>query len=178
MKKVIKNAIIVTMNKDNEIIKNGQVEIVGNRIVYVGEIRDIEGDVIDAKGNIIMPGFVNTHCHLAMTLFRGYAENSDFNNWWLDYMRPLEDKLETDDCYYGAMLGMLELIKNGVTTVADFYINPRETAKGVIDTGIRTCIGIGAITGREIISEESLDNEIEDISIAEVIKPILYAHSL
>lgn len=178
MKKVIKNAIIVTMNKDNEIIRNGQVEIEDSGITYVGAMRETEGDIIDAKGNIIMPGFVNTHCHLAMTLFRGYAENSNFNNWWLDYMRPLEEKLETDDCYYGAMLGMLELIKNGVTTVADFYINPRETAKAVIDTGIRTCIGVGAITGREIISEEFLDKEIEDISIAEVIKPMLYAHSL
>ncbi len=178
MKKIIKNAIIVTMNKDNEIIRNGQVEIEDSKITYVGSIREEEGDIIDAKGNIIMPGFVNTHCHLAMTLFRGYAENSNFNNWWLDYMRPLEEKLETDDCYYGAMLGMLELIKNGVTTVADFYINPRETAKAVIDTGIRTCIGVGAINGREIISEEFLDKEIEDISVSEIIKPILYAHSL
>lgn len=178
MKKVIKNAIIVTINKDNEVIRNGQIEIEDNKISYVGSIRESDGDVIDAKGNIVMPGFVNTHCHLAMTLFRGYAENSNFNNWWFDYMRPLEDKLEVDDCYYGAMLGILELIKNGVTTVADFYINPRETAKAVIDTGIRTNIAVGAITGREIISEEFLDKEVEDISVSEVIKPILYAHSL
>lgn len=178
MKKVIKNAIIVTINKDNEIIGNGQVEIEDNLITYVGREREADGEVIDAKGNIIMPGFVNTHCHLAMTLFRGYAENSDFNNWWLDYMRPLEEKLEEDDCYYGATLGILELIKNGVTTVADFYINPRETAKAVIDTGIRTSIGVGAITSKEIISEEYLDNEIDSISVSPLIKPILYAHSL
>lgn len=178
MKKVIKNAIIVTINKDNEIIKNGQVEIEDNLITYVGSERSADGEVIDAKGNIIMPGFVNTHCHLAMTLFRGYAENSNFNNWWLDYMRPLEERLEEDDCYYGAMLGMMELIKNGVTTVADFYINPDETAKAVIDTGIRASIGVGAITSKEIISEEYLDNEIKSISISPLIKPILYAHSL
>ncbi|MBE5738236.1 MAG: amidohydrolase [Clostridiales bacterium] len=178
MKKILKNAIIVTMNKDNEIIKNGQIEIENNLITYVGVSRESEGEEIDIKGNILMPGFVNTHCHLAMTLFRGYAENSNFNNWWLDYMRPLEDRLEVDDCYYGAMLGMLELIKNGVTTVADFYINPTETAKATVDTGIRTCIGVGAITGREIISEEFLDKEIENICVSEIIKPLLYAHSL
>ncbi len=180
MKKIITNAKIITMNKANEIIGNGQIEIEDNIITYVGEIRDIDidADVIDARGNIIMPGFVNTHCHLAMTLFRGYGENSNFNNWWLDYMRPLEDRLENDDCYYGAMLGMMELIKNGVTTVADFYINPKDTAKATIDTGIRTCIGVGAITGREVISDESLTQEIEEISISELIKPILYVHSI
>jgi len=178
MKKIIKNAIVVTLNKENQIIRNGQVEIDDNLISYVGEVRDMEGDVIDAKGNIIMPGFVNTHCHLAMTLFRGYGENSNFKNWWVDYMRPLEEKLEKDDCYYGATLGMLELLKNGVTTVADFYLNPEETAKACVDTGIRTNIGIGAITGREILSQESLQSDMDMIMVSDLIKPILYAHSL
>jgi 5-methylthioadenosine/S-adenosylhomocysteine deaminase len=177
MKKVITNAIIVTLNKDNEIIK-GQVEIEDNIITYVGESRDTDGEIIDGKGNIIMPGFVNTHCHLAMTLFRGYGENSNFKNWWVDYMRPLEEKLEIDDCYYGATLGMLELIKNGVTTVADFYLHPEETAKASIDTGMRVNIGIGAITGREILSDDSLKSDMDMISVSPLIKPILYAHSL
>lgn len=178
MKKIIKNAIVVTMNRDNEIIRNGQIEIEDNLITYVGPIREMSGDIIDAGGNIVMPGFINTHCHLAMTLFRGYGENSNFNNWWLDYMRPLEEKFETDDCYYGATLGILELLKNGVTTVADFYMNNLETAKAVADTGIRANIGIGAITGREILTEDYLKNEIDKISICELIKPILYAHSV
>jgi len=179
MKKVITNAKIVTMNANNEIIGDGQIEIEDNLIAYVGKIRDIDcDDIIDAKGNIIMPGFVNTHCHLAMTLFRGYAENSSFKNWWIDYMRPLEDKIELDDCYYGATLGMLELIKNGVTTVADFYMNPQETAKACIDTGMRVNIAIGAITGQEILSQESLSKDMEMISISPLIKPILYAHSV
>lgn len=178
MKTIIKNAIIVTMNRSNEVIRNGQVEIDGNKITYVGSERESEGKVIDAKGNIVMPGFVNTHCHLAMTLFRGYGENKSFDNWWRDVMRPLEDHLEKDDCYYGATLGILELIKNGVTTVADFYINPSKTAKAVLDTGIRASIGVGAITGNEVISEKSLDKDISSISLSPRIKPILYAHSL
>ncbi|MBE5757520.1 MAG: amidohydrolase [Clostridiales bacterium] len=178
MKKIIKNAIIVTMNADNEIIRNGQIEIDDHTITYVGVDREAVGDVIDAKGNIVMPGFINTHCHLAMTLFRGYGENSNFENWWLDYMRPLEDKLEPKDCYYGATLGILELLKNGVTTVADFYINGHETAQAVVDTGIRANIGVGAITGREVLSEEWLDEEIRKINKNELITPILYAHSV
>lgn len=178
MKKIITNAIIVTMDQDNQIIKNGQVEIEDNIITYVGSIRESNGDIINAKGNIIMPGFINTHCHLAMTLFRGYAENSNFNNWWNDYMRPLEDKLEIDDCYYGATLGMLELIKNGVTTVADFYLHPEETAKACIDTGMRTNIAIGAITGKEVLSQEGLEEQADSLSISPLIKLILYAHSV
>ena len=178
MKKIFKNAIVVTMNKNNEIIRNGQVEVEDNKIQYVGTVREMTGEVIDCKGNILMPGFVNTHCHLAMTLFRGYAENSNFKNWWIDYMRPLEDKLETDDCYYGATLGIMELIKNGVTTVADFYMSPEETARAVVDTGIRANIGVGAITGREVLSEEEITNQILKISKSNLIKPILYAHSV
>ena len=178
MKKIIKNAIVVTMNKNNDIIRNGQVEIEDNKITYVGPIREMTGDVIDANGNIIMPGFINTHCHLAMTLFRGYGENSNFNNWWMDYMRPLEDRLEKDDCYYGATLGILELLKNGVTTVADFYLNYDETARAVVDTGIRANIAVGAITGREVLSEEFLLGEIKKITVSDLIKPILYAHSV
>ena len=180
MKKIITNAKIVTMNSKNEIIRDGQLEIEDNIITYVGPIRELEdgAEVIDANGNIIMPGFVNTHCHLAMTLFRGYGENSNFKNWWVDYMRPLEEKLEIGDCYYGATLGMLELIKNGVTTVADFYMHPEETVKACIDTGIRANIGIGAITGKEILSQESLLDEMNAISKSPLIKPILYAHSL
>lgn len=178
MKIIIKNAIVVTMNKENTIYRNGQVEIEDNIITYVGREREINGEIIDAKGNIIMPGLINTHCHLAMTLFRGYGENSNFKNWWIDYMRPLEDKLEKDDCYNGATLGILELIKNGVTTVADFYLNYEETARAVVDTGIRACIGVGAITGKEILSEKYLTNEIRKIAINSRIKPMLYAHSL
>ena len=173
MKIIIKNAIVVTMNKENTIYRNGQVEIEDNIITYVGREREINGEIIDAKGNIIMPGLINTHCHLAMTLFRGYGENSNFKNWWIDYMRPLEDKLEKDDCYNGATLGILELIKNGVTTVADFYLNYEETARAVVDTGIRACIGVGAITGKEILSEKYLTNEIRKIAINSRIKPML-----
>lgn len=178
MKKIIRNAIIVTMNKNNEIIRNGQIEIDKNIITYVGELRDTKGEIIDAKGNIVMPGFVNTHCHLAMTLFRGYGENSNFSDWWRDYMRPLEEKLEIDDCYYGSKLGILELLKNGVTTVADFYLHGEETAKAVLETGIRANIGVGAITGKEVVSQEWLDEEVRKISLCDRIKPILYAHSV
>ena len=180
MKKIITNAKIVTMNSKNEIIRDGQLEIEDNIITYVGPMREVQDgvEIIDAEGNIIMPGFVNTHCHLAMTLFRGYGENSNFKNWWIDYMRPLEEKLEIGDCYYGATLGMLELIKNGVTTVADFYMHPEETVNACIDTGIRANIAIGAITGKEILSQESLLEEMNSITKSPLIKPILYAHSL
>lgn len=178
MKKIIKNAIVVTLDEDNKIFKKGQIEIDDNKITYVGNIREMSGEIIDANGNIIMPGLINTHCHLAMTLFRGYGENSNFKNWWVDYMRPLEDKLQKGDCYYGASLGIMELLKNGVTTVADFYLNYDETARAVLDTGIRASIGVGAITGRELLNEKYLTQEIKKVSLSDRIKPMLYAHSL
>ncbi len=168
----------MTLDEDNKIFKDGQIEIDDNKITYVGNMREMSGEIIDAKGNIIMPGLINTHCHLAMTLFRGCGENSNFKNWWVDYMRPLEDKLQKGDCYFGATLGIMELLKNGVTTVADFYLNYDETARAVLDTGIRASIGVGAITGRELLNEKFLTQEIKKVSLSNRIKPMLYAHSL
>ena len=182
MKTRIINAIVVTLDENNTVYKNGEVAIVDNEIVYVGPMREdtIESDkVIDASGNIIMPGFVNTHSHMAMSLFRGLGENSNFNNWWFDFMRPKELLLEEGDCYNGAMLSIAEMLRNGITTVADFYMHNEETAKAVADTGIRASIGIGAITGSEILDENYLLKEKEKVtSYSPLIKPILYAHSV
>ena len=155
-----------------------KIDIKRGQIYYVDFGENVGREQNGIRPAIIMPGLINTHCHLAMTLFRGYGENSNFRNWWVDYMRPLEAKLEKDDCYYGATLGIMELLKNGVTTVADFYLNYEETAKAVVDTGIRANIGVGAITGQEVLSQEYLSEEIKKISISPLIKPILYAHSL
>lgn len=182
MKTRIINAIVVTLDEENRVYRNGEIAIVDNEIVYVGDMREgnIECDkLIDAEGNIIMPGFVNTHCHMAMSLFRGLGENSNFNNWWFDFMRPKEILLEERDCYHGVMLSITEMLRNGITTVADFYMHNEETAEAVADTGIRASIGIGAITGSEILDEEYLLKEMDKVkSYSPLIKPILYAHSV
>lgn len=179
MKTLFKDAIIITMNDKNSIIK-GDVFVDGNTIKEVGKVNEKKFDrVIDCKGKALMPGFVNTHCHLAMSLFRGIGENTNFNNWWHDNMRPLEEKCTDDDFYNGAKLSLLECIQNGITSVVDLYMANEMTAKAMKEMGVRGWIGVGAITGQEVLDEKYIDNEISKIrNINSDVKPILYAHSI
>ena len=80
----MKAIINATLVMRDHFVPNAVLLIKDGKIADFGKARDVKipdgAEIIDAKGNIIMPGFVNTHCHLAMTLFRGYAENSNFTN--------------------------------------------------------------------------------------------------
>ena len=179
MKILFKNATILTMNERNDIIK-GDVFVEGNKIKEIGKGNNADYDrVIDCTNKALMPGFINTHCHLAMSLFRGIGENTNFNNWWNDNMRPLEEQCTNEDFYHGAKLGLLESIQNGITSIVDLYMANDMTAKAMKEMGVRGWIGVGAITGNEILDEKYLDNEIAKIKKTNSdAKPILYAHSI
>lgn len=159
------NACIVTLNNKNEIIKNGEVEIKDGVIVYVGNFRpNCNIKTIDAKGNIIMPGFVNTHCHSPMSLFRGVGEGSDFSTWWVNFMRPLEEKLKSEDYYNGSMLSIAEMLRAGITTFADFYMLPNTCLKAVEKTKIRAVLGLGAFEGQiENFNQKILEDELKSV---------------
>ena len=179
MKILFKDAIIITMNDKNDILK-GDVFVDGNTIQKIGKVSGENFDrVIDCKGKALMPGFINTHCHLAMSLFRGIGENTNFNNWWHDNMRPLEEQCSDEDFYNGVKLGLLECIQNGITSVVDLYMANNMTAKAMKELGVRGWIGVGAITGSEVLDEKYLDAEIDKIKKTNNdVKPILYAHSI
>ncbi len=92
---LIKNATILTQNKKRQIIKNGAVIIGGDKILEIGVRREIEKlykkkarKIIDGEGKVIMPGLINTHTHLAMTLLRGYADDLPLEKWWFEKVFP------------------------------------------------------------------------------------------
>jgi len=176
------NATVLTM-EDEKILYDTEVFIKGNIIDYVGPYREDfcckDCEVIDVKGNLLMPGFVNTHCHAAMSLFRGIGEGANFKNWWIDYMRPLEEKLEDEDYYNGFMLSASEMIKNGITTVCDMYMGIDQTVKAVNDSGIRANICMGFILGTEELSENGLIGYYNLLTNSgDRIKPIMYCHAI
>ena len=110
--------------KDRQVIGRGLIAIKGKRIIYVGEDGKVHvkaEKVIEGKHTIAMPGLVNCHTHVAMTLFRGIAEDRRLNDWLKNVIWPLEAKLKPQDVYYGALLGCLEMIKSGTTCFADMY---------------------------------------------------------
>lgn len=141
---LIKNGIILTL--EGKEFFTGDLAVKGSRIFYVGKSKkwDIEFDtVIDGSNFIVMPGFVNTHTHLAMVLMRGITDDIELHKWLNEVIFPIEGKLTKDDVYFGSLLASIESIKSGVTTVADFYFHMDAVFNAVKETGIRANLGFG-----------------------------------
>ncbi|MDI6655026.1 MAG: amidohydrolase family protein [Candidatus Hydrothermarchaeota archaeon] len=138
---LIKNGIVVTMDNQRRILKNFSVAIDDGRIVEIGESIKGEADiVIDTGKKIVMPGLINTHTHLAMTLFRGTADDVPLTDWLRDEIWPIEGKLEANHIYAGSLLGCVEMIKSGTTCFNDMYFFIDEVAKSINESGIRGVI--------------------------------------
>lgn len=172
------NARILTM-ENGKIIENGEVEIKDNIISYVGANRKLTsfvGNTIDAKGNILMPGFVNTHCHAGMSVLRGVGDGSNFGGWWINNIRPLEEKMNNEELYDATKLSFLEMIKSGITTVLDLYFNVEGSAQVALETGLRTNIGFGSIAGE--VLDDLLEEEYEMLtSYGDLVKPVVFCHA-
>lgn len=97
--------------------------------------------VIDAKGQVAMPGFINGHAHVPMVLWRGMGEDVNLNSWFNDYIWPLENNLEPDDVYWGMQLGLMEMIEAGITSVSDHYWHMDYAARAVEKAGTRALLG-------------------------------------
>jgi len=115
------------------------------KIVTVGDA--VGGDdELDASGSLVIPGLVNAHTHVAMTLLRGYADDKQLDAWLQEDIWPVEAELTPDDVRAGAELGLIEMIKSGTTALNDMYFFMPEVAKAVEAAGTRARLGYGAIT--------------------------------
>lgn len=143
MTTLITNATLIPCTPDMLVIEGGFVHVEGERIVAAGAgpAPRVEGaETIDAGGDIVMPGMVNPHCHMAMTLFRGLGEDVDDRLY--RYVLPIERKFVTPQMVRaGTALAALELIEGGVTTVADMYYFETEVGRVVDQAGIRGVVG-------------------------------------
>jgi 5-methylthioadenosine/S-adenosylhomocysteine deaminase len=88
-----------------------------------------------------MPGFVNAHTHLAMTLMRGIADDLPLKKWLDEIIFPIESKLSKDDVYYGTLLALVESIRTGTTTITDFYFYEEEVYEAIKESGMKANIG-------------------------------------
>ncbi len=103
-------------------------------------------DVLDANGSLVMPGLVNAHTHVAMTLFRGYADDKPVDRWLEEDIWPIEAALTPEDVRAGAALGVLEMIKSGTTAFCDMYFEVDRIAAVVEAAGLRARLGYGMVT--------------------------------
>src|SRR5213596_2243671 len=118
--------------------------IEGDRIAEIGKRREAD-TVLDGRGKIALPGFVNLHTHAAMTLFRGYADDLDLSTWLEARLWPAEAQLSPEDGYWGTKLACLEMIKSGTTTFNDMYFHMDGAAKAVKDMGLRAFLAEGIV---------------------------------
>ena len=118
MRILIKNGYIVSMASP---VLKGDLLIEDDKISRIG-IMDCEADkVIDATGKVVMPGLINAHTHVAMSLFRGYADEHELMQWLSQDIWPVEDKMRAGDVYCGSILSGIEMLKSGTTTFNDMY---------------------------------------------------------
>ena len=144
-----------------DFIENGALAIKNGKITFIGKsasATNIEAETrINAKGKVAMPGLINCHTHVPMTLFRGIAEDQPLDTWLKETIWPLEAKLSPEDVYVGALLGCLEMIKNGTTCFADMYFHEDMVAKATEKSGLRAVLAEGIIeAGNKILGKKML----------------------
>ena len=137
----------VTMDEERRVLKDAFVAVEGAKIASVGPERP-EGTfdrVIDGAGKVLMPGLINCHTHVAMTLLRGYGGGHDLQHWLHDYIFPAEAKLDETCVAAGAALGMAEMIASGTTCIADMYMHTGAVARTALEAGLSANLSCGGV---------------------------------
>jgi len=149
---LIRGCTILPMD-DGKIIERGLIAVKDGEILYVGKEagapRIRAENVIDGRAKVALPGLINCHTHLPMTIFRGVAEDQELGRWLSETIWPLEAKLKPKDVYDGALLGCLEMIKSGTTCFADMYFYEERVVKAVEKVGLRAVLAPGIIEAED-----------------------------
>jgi len=144
---LVLNGTLVTMDKGHRVIEDAGVAIKNGRIVAVGQRRDIvrrftSTQTVDAREKIIIPGLINGHTHVPMTLFRGLADDLDLQEWLTKFIFPAEAKNVSEEFVRaGTRLGLAEMIRGGTTTYCDMYYFEDAIADETAKAGVRGVLG-------------------------------------
>jgi len=148
---LLHNAILITCNPSFDIIRRGWIGVSGGRIGDLG-VESEEGQrpeafaSIDAHGGIVMPGLVNTHTHLPMTLFRGLADDLPLDAWLQEHIFPAERAaIRPESVRWGTLLACAEMLLSGTTTCCDGYFHEDCVAQAVMASGLRAVLAQGVI---------------------------------
>ena len=132
---------IVTQDQSRNVLRNCSVYVEDGRITEIGEKVPHEADrILDARGMILLPGLINTHTHVPMVVFRGYADDMPLREWLENTIWKLEPNMTGETCYWGSMLGCLEMIASGTTTFNDMYFFVKEEMDAISSAGLRAIL--------------------------------------
>ncbi|WP_332690724.1 amidohydrolase family protein [Halalkalibacter lacteus] len=161
---ILVNGTIITMDSKQQVVKKGAIAFENEKITYVGEVpSDLSeyDEVIDVKGDYVLPGLVNTHGHASMSLLRGYADDLPLQQWLEEKMWPIEATYTKDHAKWGTYLSIIEMLRTGTTTFVDMYDNMDEVAMAVETSGARARLCRGMIG---FGSEELRQSKLEEAS--------------
>ncbi|MCU1616880.1 MAG: putative amidohydrolase [Frankiales bacterium] len=154
---VLAGATVVTMDAARRVLPDGAVAFSGDGILAVGPSSVVreqfpDADVVSCTGQLVLPGFINTHTHLFQTLLKGLGDDRVLSDWFTSMTGPSAVQLTQEDCYAGALHGCAEALTTGTTTLLDFmYVHPRAglgdaVAQAMADIGIRGVMARGYMT--------------------------------
>jgi 5-methylthioadenosine/S-adenosylhomocysteine deaminase len=144
---IIRGGTVVTMDGSRRVINDGGIAVKAGQIIEIGKTADIDHkygarEVVNAAGKVIIPGLINGHTHVPMTLFRGLADDLDLQEWLTKYIFPAEAKNVTEEFVrVGTRLGLAEMLRGGTTTYCDMYYFEDAIADETSKAGMRGVLG-------------------------------------
>lgn len=144
---LIKDIDLLPMDDSKDILYRTNLYIKDKTIYHIGDIReDIEvSRIIEGKNKLAMPGLVNAHTHIGMSLLRNYADDLPLHEWLNDAIWPIEARLTGEDVYWGSLLSMVEMIESGTTSFCDMYFFMDQVGKAVKESGMRGVLTRGMV---------------------------------
>ena len=167
---IVRGGTVVTMDGSRRVIENGGVAIKNGRIVAVDNTAAIDRsyaarEIVNAAGRVVIPGLINGHTHVPMTLFRGLADDLDLQEWLTKYIFPAEAKNVNEEFVrVGTRLGLAEMIRSGTTTYCDMYYFEDAIADETFKAGMR------GVLGETVIDFPVADNKTNEQAMAYVEK--------
>jgi len=156
--RILIRGVAVIPKPEVGVIPKADVVIEGRRFAAVAVQEEVQGPfdkIVEGEGKLLIPGLVNAHTHLAMTLFRGLAQDRPLMQWLEEEVWPREKKLTPEIVYWFSLLGLVEMIRSGTTAFADMYFFMEEVAEAVEKAGVRALLSYGIIApGAERIEPE------------------------
>lgn len=169
MSVLFKNVSAVLMDDANTVLDGAYVAVSDSSISYVGTVRP-QGSFdreIDGGGNVLMPGLVNAHTHVPMTLMRGYGDGHNLQEWLEKYIFPVEERWDGRAIHAATALGLAEMIQSGTTCIADMYMFCDEICQEVAAAGISANIARGVTAFAPDAAFDTLPSCVETRALAD-----------
>ncbi len=149
---------ITIIDENYEIQENMNLLTQGKEIKYIGKEvpKDYSGEVYEGKNKVLSPGFFNIHCHIPMTILRGYGDGLSLQKWLFERIFPYEDRLKGEDCFWASQLGAIELIKSGASSFSDMYFYIEDIIRAIDVSGLKANISHGIAGGDEVKNFQEL----------------------